>query len=243
MGRLAARSRYDAAVTPQVRTLGQFVEEEQLLPWIGGVVGEIIGHAEQSAVKLGKRRSLTVSCTRCKATKTCCWSTVIARLYEGVLVAAELVRTGRDTPELRADLAARAAVMEGTPPQEFRVPCAFLDERERCTVYGVRPVPCGSVLVFTDPVLCTTRAGQILAYTPDEEYAAAAAFEEPFRERLALRKKVGRRYVGVLPRMVLVALEAWHRTDFRDYLRQLPWPTDEELAGWGRPAGGGEARG
>jgi hypothetical protein len=33
-----------------------------------------------------------------------------------------------------------------------------------------------------------------------------------------------------LPRMVLVSLEAWDRTDFREHLRQLPWPTDEEWA-------------
>lgn len=226
-------------MTPSVRTLGQLLEEEQLLPWIAGAVGEIIGHAEQSAVKLGKRRSLTVSCTKCKATKSCCSSTVVARLYEGMLVAAELVRTGRDTPELRAELAARAAVMEATPPQEFRTPCAFLDEHERCTVYGARPVPCGTVLVYSDPVLCTTRAGEILGYVPAEEHAAATAFEEPFRERLALRKKVGRRYLGVLPRMVLVALEAWNRTDFRDFLRQLSWPTDEEIARWGATGGAG----
>lgn len=226
-------------MAPPVRTLGQLVLGEQLVPWIAGTVAEIIRHAAQGAEKRGKRLSLAVSCTACKATKTCCWSTVIARLYEGVIIAAELVRTGRDTPALRELLAARAAAMEATPPQAWRTPCVFLDERERCSVYSVRPVPCGTVLVFTDPVLCTTRAGEILGYVPNEEHAAATAFEEPFRERLALRRKVGRRYVGALPRMVLVALEAWNRTDFRDYLRQLPWPTDEDLARWGRPAGGG----
>jgi Fe-S-cluster containining protein len=225
-------------VAQSVRTLGQFVDEEQILPWIEGTVAEIIRHAEAGAEKRGKRVKLAVSCTGCKATKTCCWSTVIARLYEGVLVAAELVRTGRDTPDLREQLRARAEAMEATPPQEWRTPCVFLDERERCTVYAVRPVPCGTVLVYTDPVLCTTRAGEILGYVPSEEHAAATAFEEPFRERLALRKKVGRRYLGVLPRMVLVALEAWNRTDFRDYLRQLPWPSEEELARWGRRGGG-----
>jgi Fe-S-cluster containining protein len=218
-----------------VRTLGQFVEDEQLLPWIAGTVAEIIGHAGHGAEKRGRRRSLTVSCTTCKATKTCCWSTVVARLYEGVIIADELVRAGRDTPALRAQLRARAEAMEVTPPQAWRTPCVFLDERERCTVYGVRPVPCGTLLVYTDPVRCTTRVGEILGYVSSEEHAAATAFEEPFRERLSLRKKVGRRYLGVLPRMVLVALEAWDRTDFRDYLRQLPWPSDEDLARWSRP--------
>ena len=215
---------------PPVRTLGQFVEDEQILPWIAGTVAEIIGHAADEAKKRGRRLKLAVSCDTCKATKTCCWSTVVARLYEALPIAAELVRTGRDTPALREQLRAVAEAMEATPPQEWRTPCVFLDARERCTVYSVRPVPCGAVLVYTDPVLCTTRAGEILAYVPAEEYAAATAFEEPFRERLSLRKKVGRRYLGVLPRMALVALEAWDRTDFRDYLRQLPWPSDEDLA-------------
>ena len=151
---------------PPVRTLGQFVEDEQLLPWISGTVAEIIRHAGRGAKEHGKQLKLAISCTSCKATKTCCWSTVVARLYEGVLI-----------------------------------------------------------------------AGEILAYVANEEHAAANAFEEQFRERLSLRKKVGRRYVGALPRMVLVALEAWGRTDFRDHLRQLPWPTEADLARWGQPAG------
>jgi Fe-S-cluster containining protein len=219
---------------PPVRTLGQFIEDEQIVPWIAGTVAEIIRHAEHGAKQHGRPLKLTVSCTSCKATKTCCWSMVVARLYEGIVIADALVRDGRDTPALREQLRARAEAMEATPPQEWRTPCVFLDERERCTVYDVRPVPCGAVLVYTDPVLCTTRAGQILGYVPAEEHAAASAFEEPFRERMALRRKVGRRYLGVLPRMVLVALEAWDRTDFRDYLRQLPWPSDDEVARWGQ---------
>ena len=28
--------------------------------------------------------------------------------------------------------------------------------------------------------------------------------------------------------------EAWDRTDFREYLRQLPWPTEEDAAKWRR---------
>ena len=54
--------------------------------------------------------------------------------------------------------------------------------------------------------------------------------ENPHRFAYPLRKKVGRRYLGVLPRMVLVSLEAWDRSDFRDYLRQLPWSSDAEWA-------------
>jgi Fe-S-cluster containining protein len=207
----------------EVRTLGQFVEDEHIVPWIAGALGEIHQRATSQARKAGT------------ATKTCCWSMVVARLYEGVAIADRLRRTDRDTPELREDLARRAEAMEAATPRDWRTPCVFLDGRERCTIYDVRPTPCGNLHVYTDPTWCTTLAGEIRGYVAQEEVAAAIELEEKFRDRLSLRKKVGRRYLGVLPRMVLVALEAWDRTDFRDYLRLLPWPGDAEISRWSRP--------
>jgi Fe-S-cluster containining protein len=213
-------------------TLGELVAAEQIVPWIAGALADIHATAGVQAKAAGKSLKLAVTCTTCTATKTCCSSVVVARLYEGIVIAERLIRTGRDTPELRADLLARAAAMESTRPQEFRTPCGFLDAGERCTIYDVRPSPCGLLLVYTDPTWCTTRAGAIQGYVPREEIAMATELEEAFRTRLALRKKIGRRYLGVLPRMVLVALEAWHRTDFRDHLRLLDWPGDADLARW-----------
>ncbi len=214
------------------RTLGELVADEEIVPWIASALADIHATAATQAKLAGKAKRLTVTCTKCTATKTCCSSVVVARLYEGIVIAERLVRTGRDTPALRDDLRARAEAMEAARPQEFRTPCGFLDADQRCTIYDVRPSPCGLLLVYTDPTWCTTRAGDIQGYVPREELALATELEEAFRTRLALRKKVGRRYLGVLPRMVLVALEAWHRTDFRDHLRLLPWPGDEELARW-----------
>lgn len=221
---------------PPIRTFGQFVDEEQIVAWIAAAVADIHQFSARQAKAAGKAARLTVSCTSCTATKTCCWSMVVARLYEGVIIADRLRRTGRDTPALRDELRTRAEQMEAATPHDWRTPCVFLDQRERCTIYEVRPSPCAILHVYTDPVWCTTRAGEIRAYVAAEELASALALEEAFRERLALRKKVGRRYLGVLPRMVLVALEAWDRTDFRDHLRQLPWPDDAAVARWG--AGG-----
>jgi Fe-S-cluster containining protein len=215
-----------------LRTLGQFVEDEQIIAWITGAVGEIHEHATREARFAGAALKLAVSCASCQATKTCCWSLVVARLYEGVLIADRLRRTGGDTPALRDELRGRAEAMEAASPRDWRTPCLFLDERERCTIYDVRPTPCGNLHVYTDPTWCTTMAGEIKGYVPTAEMAAATRFEEEFRDRLSLRKKVGRRYLGVLPRMVLVALEAWDRTDFRDYLRLLPWPGVDELSRW-----------
>ena len=232
---IAPPRRYDGGVQA-TRTLGQFVEDEQIVTWISGAVAEIHQFAARQAKVAGKSLKLVVSCTRCTQTKTCCWSMVVARLYEGVIIADRLRRTGRDTPVLRAELLARAEAMEAASPRDFRTPCVFLDAHERCTIYDVRPSPCGNLHVYTDPAWCTTLAGDIRGYVPREELTAATQLEEAFRDRLSLRKKVGRRYLGVLPRMVLVALEAWERTDFRDYLRQLPWPGDAEIARWGTSA-------
>lgn len=218
----------------EVRTLGQFVDQEGILSSLAEMVSQIHGHSTQGATKLGKQRKLRVSCFTCTAQKACCHSVVVARLYEGILVAAQLKREQRDTPELRAELAAKAAAMEAADPEDWRTPCVFLDTGERCTIYEARPVPCGALYVYSPPAACADRHAQVQAYVANAEQDMALQIEEQFRDRLSLRKKIGRRYIGVLPRMVLVALDAWDRTDFREYLRQLEWPSDEDAARWNR---------
>jgi len=213
-----------------IRTLGEFVSDENIISWL---TAQIAGNHKASSLgaqQLAKQRKLPMHCSTCTATKTCCESYVIVRLYEGLVVAEELVRTGRDTPELRAELAARAELMEATAVSAWATKCLFLDGDERCTVYAVRPTTCAQLYVYTPPELCNARSSEILSYTPRKEVAAANEVEEAFRERMSLRRRVGRRYMGVLPRMVLVSLEAWGRTDFREYLRQLPWRSEEEWA-------------
>ena len=217
----------------EVRTLGEFLADEKILADLAKLVADINAKSTQGAKKLGKQQKLpVVSCFSCDAPKTCCHSMVVARLYEGVVVAAALREQGRDTPELREQLRTTAAEMEAVTAHGWRRPCVFLDAGERCTVYAARPSPCGALFVYTPPQNCSDPGAPLKAYVAHEENAIAQQIEDQFRDRLSLRKKVGRRYIGVLPRMVLVALEAWDRTDFRDYLRQLDWPTDDVAARW-----------
>lgn len=224
--------------TPSVRSLGQFVHEEGVIDWLTESLRRINAQAGDAVRTGAKRKTLPVAqCFTCNAKKACCHKMVIAGLHEGVLIAASLKASQRDTEELRADLRARAEAMAETSPAGWSRPCMFLDDKERCTVYGVRPLACGTLYVFSAPELCDDdRGGDIQLYLATRERLAGAQLEEAFRERLALRRKVGRRYIGTLPRMVLIALEAWDRTDFRDYLRQLAWPTVEEAQRWGPPA-------
>ena len=218
-----------------LRTLGQFVEQEGVLVTLAARIAEINALATREAKAVAKLQQLPpVSCFTCTAKKTCCMSVVVARLYEGIVVAAFLKRAQRDTPELRDQLRTVATAMEAASPYDWRVPCVFLDGAERCTVYEARPTPCGSLYVYSPPAWCSDPTAQIKAYVPHAESAAATELEEQFREKLALRRKVGRRYIGVLPRMVLLALEAWDRPDFRDVLRQHDWPTEADAARWHR---------
>ena len=211
-----------------LRTLGQFVEDEQIIAWVAGAVGEIHQHATREARFAGARLKLTVSCTSCTATKTCCWSPVVARLYEGVLIADRLRRTGRDTPVLRDELRTRAEAMEAASPREWRTPCLFLDERERCTIYDVRPTSCGNLHVYTDPAWCTTMAGEIKGYVPTAEMAAATKFEETFRDRLSLRKKVGRA-IGVAAHGA-GSRWAWNRHRLPRLPAPAAWPASRAIA-------------
>jgi Fe-S-cluster containining protein len=211
-----------------VRTLGELVSEERIIDWLAEQVTQNHRDSDRGARDVATRNKLPMHCSTCRSTKACCSSYVLVRLYEGLIIAHELKRTGRDCAELRDQLRARAEAMEAGHAADWATPCLFLDERERCTVYDVRPTTCAQLYVYTPPELCIARSSQIISYTPRNEVAAANQVEEAFRERLSLRRKVGRRYFGVLPRMVLVSLEAWDRTDFREYLRQLPWRTDDE---------------
>ncbi len=219
----------------EYRTLGQFVEQEGILDSLRAMISDINARATKEAKLVGRQQKLpVVQCFNCDATKACCHSVVVARLYEGIVVAAHLKREGRDTPALRDELRARAEAMEAASPYGFRVPCLFLDRDERCTVYDARPTPCGTLYVYTPPAHCNDPNAGVKAYVAHAEQAVAQQIEDEFRDKLSLRKKVGRRYIGVLPRMVLVALEAWDRADFRDYLRQLDWPTDADADKWRR---------
>lgn len=219
----------------EVRTLGQFVEGEGILTSLRTMIADINARATKQAKLLGKQQKLpVVQCFNCDAKKACCHSVVVARLYEGIVVAAHLKDAGRDTPELREQLRAVAEAMEAATPGAWRVPCVFLDAGERCTVYASRPTPCGTLFVYTPPAACSDPGAGVQAYVAHTENAVAQEIEDEFRDKLSLRKKVGRRYIGVLPRMVLVALEAWDRTDFREYLRQLEWPAEADAARWTR---------
>src|SRR5262249_53163251 len=156
--RRAAAKPVDELRYPGLMTFGEMIAQLDLLAGISGTVRRLIRESTEQAQQFG-RVSLNVlpSCNTCTAAKGCCKLATLAYLYEGVPIAARRIREGRDTPELRAELAAAAAAMETTRPIDYNRPCVFLDAGERCTIYEDRPSECGSAFVYSPPEACSSR--------------------------------------------------------------------------------------
>lgn len=161
-----------------------------------------------------------ISCFDCTAPKSCCTMVTGAYLHEGVAIAARLVDEGRDTPELREALHASAAGMERSDEAEYRRPCVLLGADERCTVYEDRPSVCGAHLVTSPALACSDpEATTVSAIAGTVHVDVPREIAEQFRVALSL-PPLGVPYRGALPRMVLLALEAWHRHDYATFLAE-----------------------
>jgi Fe-S-cluster containining protein len=162
--------------------------------------------------------------------------TVVSFFHEAVPIVERLRGEGRDTAELRAALSISAQEMESRSPDDYRRPCAFLDATERCTVYDQRPSECGTAFVSSPPIQCSDPAAtSIQKYLPPEPHRAME-IERTFEREARLIPLQGP-YMGTLPRMVLLCLEAWDRTDYAQYLaEQIPLVAQRTIAAV-RPGG------
>jgi Fe-S-cluster containining protein len=215
----------DASATradgPHGLTFGEFVKRAGLLEKISRVTGDIIHETVAGGEEFARKSLKVISCHNCTAPKGCCKISTTAYLYEVMPLAARLIRDGRDTPELRAQLQSRAEAMEDTPKQLYDLPCVFLDERERCSVYEHRPSECGAHLVFSDPALCSSDDPGVRTEVVDSPYRRQ--YPPQFERRFAIDVGLhgtGVPYVGALPRMVLLCLEAWDRSDYIEFLAE-----------------------
>jgi len=230
------RRRRDAkpAPTPAGAALGQLIARDALLRVVQQSTTASIREAEQLAVEVARDNDRTVSCTTCAAAKACCWLSVGIPLHEGFPIAERLRREGRDTPELRAALAASADLMETHTPPAYRAlrnRCVLQGPDDRCTVYDQRPRECGAAFVFSPPELCGDPDA-----TAFETLLLVDETRDPIRrteaavERMLGLPAIDGLYWGALPRMVLLALEAWDRKDFATYLAERTSAAAERLA-------------
>ncbi len=217
----AARPPRDAA-TPASRTstFAEVIQANQLLAKTSDAVRTVIRYCEKDVETVSKRVLKVISCHTCMASKGCCKIWTVAYLHEAVPIAARLIREGRDTPAMRAELEESATAMESTRRSDYGGrPCVFLSDAERCTIYDDRPVECGAAFVSSDPPLCSSRDPNARI----ESYATPHADIIPPQTEMLFVQEAGLRrgdfpYAGALPRMVLLCLQAWSRTDYVDFL-------------------------
>jgi len=199
-------------------TFGDVVAREALLSKSSATVRAVIARAEVDIVASARRFLKVISCHSCNEPKGCCTLTTIAYLHEAVPIVARLRAEGRDTLELRERLRASARTMETQAMSVSRNRCVFLDANDLCTIYEDRPSVCGTTFVSSPPRDCSTQGVQTESYdNPSSEVSIEA--ERSFETEAGLTRLKGP-YLGALPRMVLLALEAWDRTDYVTFLAE-----------------------
>ncbi len=211
-------------------TFAEVVDRFDLLARSSAATRAIIADFNHAASEHARVRLTVITCYACDAAKACCSEPTSAYLYEAVPIAARLIREGRDTPELRAQLKTAAHAIETTRRGRYSRPCVFLGAGDLCTIYEDRPSVCGTHLVESPPAHCGLRneqmIGRITGPLKDERQPD---LEELFTVTAGLRP-LDRRYLGAMPRMVLLYLEAWHRRDYVSFLAERVLPAAARLA-------------
>ena len=226
----AARAAAPPALGPEHGpTFAEVLERSALLEQTSSATRKLIATNNGAAVESARVHLTVVSCFSCDAPKACCALLTSAFLYEAVPIVARLIREGRDTPELRAQLKARAHAMETTRKRDYATPCLFLGPGELCTIYEDRPSVCGTHLVSTPASHCSDPAVErITKLSHPAQSTVPPQVDEAFRQDAALRP-IGMSYRGALPRMVLLCLEAWHRRDYAAFLAERVLPASHRF--------------
>lgn len=210
-------------------TFGEEVERLGLVEKTNAATLGIIESFNRAAVEHTRVRLAVITCYSCDAPKACCSEPTSAFLYEAVAIASRLIRDGRDTPELRAQLKTAAHLIETTPRGHYRRPCVFLGEGERCTIYDVRPSVCGLHLVESPPENCSRRDTSVVSVIDAPgKHEIQPQYEELFTVTMGLRR-IDRLYLAAMPRMVLICLEVWNRRDYVTFLAERVRPAAARL--------------
>ena len=175
-----------------------------------------------------------ISCGDCKAHKGCCYLSVSALMFEGLPIARQLIREGRDSPGLRNQLHDVGDAMEKVTQNEWfekETPCVFLTDEQKCSIYAVRPSACRHHVVFSPPDRCSPPKGK-----PTLQFGSEQELTTAFNWNIAIAEsffgfedptKTGVMVVGSLPKVVARILDALSMEDYAKALREQDWPTIE----------------
>jgi Fe-S-cluster containining protein len=198
-------------------TFGEVVERGGVREQASLATREVIRRSNAEGAEAARVHLFVISCDTCTAPKACCTFVTTAYLYEALPIASRLVRERRDTPALRKRLRDAADAMETSRSLDYRRPCVFLDEAERCTIYEDRPSVCGTHLVSSPAEQCAQAGGRVEKVVAPLQESAPPQFAQVLGDSIGL-ESIGMHYFGAMPRMVLLCLEAWSRPDYVRYL-------------------------
>jgi hypothetical protein len=211
---------------------------DSFLKTIAGVYAQLDGLIAQSG---------QTSCASCTE-PACCNQKIVIDLYEGLTIAMG-IRATMDTPKLRHQLRTIGEEMERTGPRAWfgqRRACAFLFGG-RCTVYSARPSPCRLHHVRSPPPLCIDPDGEVRLVDHSALHGQMMGVARTLHKAFGLAEDATRVYMGALPRVVAIALEALDHVGssfadmtakehaaFTNHIQAQEWPTAAEVEEWAK---------
>jgi Fe-S-cluster containining protein len=162
----------------------------------------------------------------------CCRLFPRVTLAEGVLIADHLERTpifSRQLGAIKAQLLEQLQVIQSfgriklTEQQtrffhHSKAPCAFLDSKNNCSIYAIRPLVCRTHVVVSDPELCSPARPNTTVQTLDPVVP-----NTHFNQRLVEETLKDIPFIiGPLQWAILFAFELLHRDrkDFKAWVRK-----------------------
>lgn len=176
------------------------------------------------------------TCQTCPhASPGCCFQKNMIYLREALPIARFLKVNQIDTPALRQQLLEEGEKMEAGEREAWfqgARPCIFLKEG-RCSIYALRPGSCRAYHVVSDPANCQPGSYidvALVDYGPlHQEWMVQTGKAHAALRLLDTERRI---FVGTLPRMVYIALEALEARNFRGYIKQQKWPGLDLLETW-----------
>lgn len=201
--------------------------------WLASLSGEM----DKMLVRYTESTGEPVSCHSCTQTfPGCCNQKTMIEFFEALLLARHVKRTGLDTAEYRVMLKQLGEEMEGTDRATWfhaNHRCIFMTDQGRCSVYAFRPLVCRLYYVASPQENCQPGVRIGIRFINH-----AAILGHAIQRGMQIHKAIGiketpmRIVMGTLPRMLLIALEAWDSDDYAALVRAQTWPTKESLEEW-----------
>lgn len=185
-------------------------------------VDEAITHLKEDRV---------TTCDTCTA-PGCCYQKTLGQLSEAVLIANYLKKEKLDTKELRKKLREVGMKMENTSRQKWfeqAIPCVFLTEDKRCSIYEIRPMQCRTYFVVSPQENCQPPESKGILQV-DLRRMMFTELDHLSRVHLfwGLKESEEKMYMRSLPLAIYIAIK-WIELPTPTVLDKIPWPTAEYL--------------